>query len=474
MLKAGVMKTFLTVFTAALLTIFMGQMGRSSFLSQHQSQRVTVEPVREANQVQSCNSSAALTPARVPGISQSLGSRESAGTIYYVACERGNDSNPGTAELPFKTIGKANQKVAAGDLVYVENGTYQENLTVTQSGTPDRWIAFQAFPGHKPFVIGTQDGTFRVEGNYIEINGFDVTSILTGSAIHVGKGNHHTRIINNQLHDAGCGGVSGQETDYLHVEGNTVYRNAFRSHYQCSGISIYQAIAFDSEPGFHNIIRGNLSYYNQNIVPREDGKITDGNGIIIDDFRQAQSQTPRAKYTASTLIENNIVFSNGGRGIHIFQSDNVTVRNNTSSYNSKSANLNGDLKGELSAYLSSNIQFYNNIACAIDPDRLDFIEGESTNNKWEYNLGCARNQRDSKRSPNLRQAKNLIGVNPLFVNPSLDAAVANFRILPTSPAIDAGTPISAAGTDFEGHRRPSGAGIDIGAYEFNFSHQKLR
>ncbi|MCU0516389.1 MAG: right-handed parallel beta-helix repeat-containing protein [Oscillatoria sp. Prado101] len=474
MLISGVMKTFLTVLTAAFLTIFICHIGKSYWLSPNQYQRVTVEPVREVNGVQSCNRSAALTPAQVPGISQSLGSRGSAGTIYYVDGERGNDSNTGTAYLPFKTIVKVNQKVAAGDSVYVKNGTYQENITVTQSGTPDKWIAFQAFPGHKPFVIGTQDGTFRIEGNYIEINGFDVTSILTGSAIHVGKGNHHTRIINNELHDAGCGGVSGQETDYLHVEGNRVYRNAFRSHYQCSGISIYQAIAFDSEPGFHNIIRGNISYYNQNIVPREDGKITDGNGIIIDDFRQTQSQTPRPKYTASTLIENNIVFSNGGRGIHIFLSDNVTVRNNTSFHNSNFENLDGNLKGELSAYLSSNIQFYNNIACASAPDKLDFIEGESTNNKWEYNLACGGNLRGSDRSPNLRQAKNLIGVNPLFVNPSLNAAVANFRILPTSPAIDAGTPISAARTDFEGNSRPSGAGIDIGAHEFNLSHLKLR
>ncbi len=469
-----VQKTFFIALTAALLTIFISQIGRSSFFSPNQSQRATVEPVPEANQAQAFKRSAALTPARVPGISQALGSKGSAGTIYYVDGERGNDSNPGTAELPFKTIGKANQKVAAGDSVYVENGTYQENITVTQSGNPDKWIAFQAFPGHKPFVIGTQDGTFKIEGNYIEINGFDVTSILTGSALHVGKGNHHTRIINNELHDAGCGGVSGQETDYLHVEGNTVYRNAFRSPYQCSGISIYQAIAFDSEPGFHNIIRGNISYYNQNIVPREDGKITDGNGITIDDFRQTQSKTPRAKYTASTLIENNIVFSNGGRGIHIFQSDNVTVRNNTSFHNSKSANLDGDLKGELSAYISSNIQFYNNIACASAPDKLDFIEGESTNNKWEYNLACNGYATGNKGYPKLIGASNLIGVNPLFVSPSIEPAVANFRIQPTSPAIDAGTPLSAASTDVEGNNRPSGAGIDIGAHEFNLSHLKLR
>ncbi len=312
---------------------------------------------------------------------------KTSGKTYYVDNSKGDDSNPGTTQnLAFKTIQQANEKVAAGDIVYVKNGTYDENITVIKSGNSNNWIVFQAFPGHKPFVRGTQDGTFKIEGNYIKIIGFRITSTQIGSGIHVGKGNHHTQVLNNEIHDSGCGGISGQETDYLYIEGNVSYRNAFRSPYQCSGISIYQAKAFDNKSGFHNIIRGNISYSNENLLPRGDGKVTDGNGIIIDDFRHTQGETRSPKYTNWTLVENNLVFDNGGRGIHVFQSDNVIVRNNTAFKNLKSRNLEGSLNGELTTLFSERVQFYKNIAYASDKSQKNFVDDYSSNNRWDDNV----------------------------------------------------------------------------------------
>jgi hypothetical protein len=46
-----------------------------------------------------------------------------AATIYYVATN-GSDSNPGTQNLPFATLSKAIEKVAAGDTVNVRGGIY--------------------------------------------------------------------------------------------------------------------------------------------------------------------------------------------------------------------------------------------------------------------------------------------------------------------------------------------------------------
>ena len=329
----------------------------------------------------------AWADVEVPFVSRTEIATKSSGKTYYVDNSKGNDSNPGTTQnFAFKTIQQANQKVAAGDIVYVKNGTYDENITVIKSGTSQNWIVFQAFPGDKPFVRGTQDGTFKIEGNYIKIIGFRITSTQIGSGIHVGKGNHHTQVLNNEIHDSGCGGISGQETDYLYIEGNVSYRNAFRSPYQCSGISIYQAKAYDEKSGFHNIIRGNISYSNENKVPSEDGKVTDGNGIIIDDFRHTQGETRSPKYTNWTLVENNLVFDNGGRGIDIFQSDNVVVRNNTSFKNLQSPNLEGTLNGELTALFSSNIEFFKNIAYASSADKKTLVDDYSNNNRWEDNI----------------------------------------------------------------------------------------
>jgi len=54
--------------------------------------------------------------------------------------------------------------------------------------------------------------------------------------------------------------------------------------------------------------------------------------------------------------------------------------------------------------------------------------------------------------------------NPLFV----DSSNANFHLQAGSPAINSGTSVSGVTTDLEGIiARPSGAGFDMGAFEFN-------
>jgi hypothetical protein len=52
-----------------------------------------------------------------------------------------------------------------------------------------------------------------------------------------------------------------------------------------------------------------------------------------------------------------------------------------------------------------------------------------------------------------------------FLNPASD-----FRLLPSSPAIDAGTATDAPSRDVAGDPRPVGAGYDIGAYEVQLLH----
>jgi parallel beta-helix repeat protein len=402
----------------------------------------------------------------------------SIGKKYYVDSAKGNDSSPGTSEAKaFKTIQQANQKVAAGDTVYVKNGTYNENLIIKTSGQPNRWITFQAFPGHRPYVIGSQEA-FRIEANYIKIIGFEITSKVENGIVADGKQgvSHHIQILKNVIHDSGCNGIGASRSDYLLIEGNTTFRNAFTAPWQCSGISIYHAVNFDDKPGFHNVIRGNISYANENKVPQSGGQVvTDGNGIIVDDFRYTQKEKnpqpnyKEPKYRASTLVENNIVFDNGGRGIHVFQSDKVVVRNNTAFHNLRSNNLVGDLNAELNASFSDGSVFYNNIAYARDKSKATFVDNNSKGNRWDYNLsynGVVKVGKD--RSNAVLGKNNLINVDPLFVNPSIVASKGNFRLKSNSPALNSGTAKNAARTDIEYRQRPIGNKYDRGAYEMKF------
>ncbi|MBI4556253.1 MAG: right-handed parallel beta-helix repeat-containing protein, partial [Candidatus Hydrogenedentes bacterium] len=56
----------------------------------------------------------------------------------------------------------------------------------------------------------------------------------------------------------------------------------------------------------------------------------------------------------------------------------------------------------------------------------------------------------------------VVAVDPAFV----DESNGDFRLLPGSSAIDAGTSEGAPETDIRGVTRPQGAGVDIGAYEY--------
>ena len=73
------------------------------------------------------------------------------GKDIYVAKD-GDDSNPGTMESPYLTIGKAAAEAVAGDIVYIREGTYEEILAPVNSGDPGNPIIFQAYQDEKVII----------------------------------------------------------------------------------------------------------------------------------------------------------------------------------------------------------------------------------------------------------------------------------------------------------------------------------
>ncbi len=393
-----------------------------------------------------------------------LSATSQTGKQIYVDAAKGNNANSGSQQSPLKTIGAATGKLSPGTTVYVNNGTYNESIGIGASGNSAAWITFQAAPGQKP-VINAKGSGFRITGNYIKINGFDISASENGIEAN---NSHHLQITNNVVHDSGCSGIGGVRTDYLLIENNVTYRNSFTSPWQCSGIGIYQAVDFDNNGGFHNIIRGNISYANENKVkPRGGGPITDGNGIILDDFRNTQKIVPGGKvpYRASTLVENNIVFGNGGRGIHIFESDNITVRNNTSYKNLRTPGM-GRGNAEINAARSKNSFISNNIAYAADPSFLAFNDVYTSGDRWENNLAFGGTVSVGKNNSNaVFSSTNIVGKDPRLTAPNNGPNAANFTLLNGSPAIDTGSTQNGSPTDISGKKRPLGARSDMGAHE---------
>jgi parallel beta-helix repeat protein len=412
------------------------------------------------------------------------------GRVIYVAGD-GNDAASGLAHTtPKRTLQAAHAITQPGDSVLVMNGTYTEPnpraniLTITRSGRADAWIAYIGFPGHQPLLkarnwnaIGVQASHIIVEGLTLEGNRADVTldeaeaeannlanPVTSGNGIGITPqhGNPEARpahviIRGNEVRDFPGGGIYASEADYLTIERNRVYRNAWYSPYANSGISIYQPWNSDNSAATKMIIRENIAYENYNYIPfyysNPDPalrKVTDGNGIIIDDFRNTQHGSKLGIYPGRTLIENNIVFDNGGRGINIYSSNRVDVVNNTSSMNARHPQIDS----EIGVTDADDVQVLNTILLA-RPDRLTNSIRRANRVVFSFNLIAGGYGFQSGNGRHNRKG------SPQFVDPLRG----DFRLLPGSRAIDAGRVLGSPPRDIAGRPRSRDLGVDIGAHE---------
>lgn len=406
---------------------------------------------------------------------------------YYVSAN-GSDKNDGfSTQNAFATLQKAANQTQPGDTVLVMNGTYTQPsdsngnvLTVRNSGTANAWITYKAYPGHQPKIASTGWTGIEIQGaDYITIEGFELVGnndsvtldyalsqkdnlnnpVTSGNGILInaknGSNPHHIVIRNNSVSKFGGGGISTLGADYITIEGNRVYDNAWFSPYANSGISVLGGWNSDAKTDYKMIIRNNQIYGNQQLVPWfQTGTVTDGNGIIIDTTRNKDTFNTdtgaNGAYRGRTLIENNLVYANGGRGIHAFLSDHIDVIHNTTYMNSTHPEIDG---GEITTIQASDIKVLNNIIYA-SPGLPGNTVSEASNVVYDYNL--VYNTAEFTTTA----ANNIIGLDPLFTNP----AAGDFSLQASSAALDKGAS-GLVTTDLFKLSRPQGSGVDLGAIE---------
>ncbi|NJR59495.1 MAG: right-handed parallel beta-helix repeat-containing protein [Cyanobacteria bacterium CRU_2_1] len=415
-------------------------------------------------------------------------------SIYYVS-GIGNDTNDGlNPQNPLRTIQKAADLTHPGDIVYVMNGVYTNDnpfdniVTIKNSGTADAWITYQAYPGHTPKLESKNWHGISIQGAaYIIIDGFEIEGnnnnitlqeaiaqqsdlnnpLTSGNGIGVDSSftdnslrSHHIIIRNNIVYNCGGGGIYSIYADYVTVSNNIVHDNGWYAPYGCSGISNYQNWNSDDNIDYKMIIQGNTVYDNQNLIPfYVERAITDGNGIIIDDSRNTQGKSDLGVYQGKTLVENNVVYNNGGRGIHVYKSDLVDIVNNTTYQNSQHVDL---TPGEITAIDSSHVRVINNIMVTESGTPANNTYG-STNVIYDYNLVV------NAKFLSYSGTHNIFGNDPAFTNPS----IGDFSLKENSAAINAGTHTLAASKDIFGNSRSIEFGIDIGAFETLVSYRSL-
>lgn len=268
-------------------------------------------------------------------------------TIYYVSTS-GLDSNPGTFTQPLRTISKAARTVKAGDIVYIRQGTYTEQVEITASGTTDSFIQFLAYPGEKVIIDGNNrlpssyTALLSLRGSWIRVDGLEV---MNSKYMGVGLFGRHDWASNLNVHHSQHTGVL-INGDYGLVENSRIWRNSLDNEFDKatihdSGISA----ARDQIDGLteYAIIRGNMVWENW------------GEGI--------------SSFEAShTLIENNISYDNLTANIYISDSTyvectrNFVFMNTTSYIFGYDAHVGIMLGDEKYQPPSAHIKVFNNLA----------------------------------------------------------------------------------------------------------------
>lgn len=109
---------------------------------------------------------------------------------YYVDgnSPKSNDRGPGTLQRPFRTIGKAAEVLQPGERVIISSGIYRECVRPARGGLgPDKMISYEAAPGAKVFVRGSEVLKDGWQNSPIPVNPFSPVSNTASDHVFIWK-----------------------------------------------------------------------------------------------------------------------------------------------------------------------------------------------------------------------------------------------------------------------------------------------
>jgi hypothetical protein len=443
---------------------------------------------------------------------------------YYISIS-GSDSNNGSSDSPWRTLQHANSVPrAAGDCINVAPGAYN-GVVISQGGNAAASTGYVVYrcqtldgctingnagPNRNASVFFSASGISAsaapANGNYVQFDGFVMRGQANraGSAYEIGFvdynytngkeiAHHHVWLLNSIIFGFGQAGVSVGSTDYLYAIHNTAYDNAFRQcDAQGSGIAIniahdipgYTPTADDQTPFsgfgfptwelgdgtfFHVVFAYNVTY-NNHLSGCSKGTVTDSNGIIFD--TNAGPDGNSTDYHNPMLAYGNVSYNNGGGGVLITRSFNVTIANNTAFNNyidpdefGGAGSLTDNNGGNIDNGKTYSNYFYNNIAVnctsafpassvANGGNNAIFLAPTAGDDPAQGNItymvtsnpACGAevqlyNRQTYDKTQNM-VATNAQWVNVPFSSPGTEStppAGTNFALSPGSPAIGYGT-----------------------------------
>jgi hypothetical protein len=367
----------------------------------------------------------------------------------------------------YASIQTAVDASAAGDIIVVKPGTYNERVNVNVSGTSNNKITLKADPRRQAIMQG-----FQLYGSHIRIEGFEITNSLGGWNQGQGvfnRGNTGTEVVDNYFHDLNRTTIEGGAGAYI----------AYNKIYHCQlGITVSSnsVVEYNDVERLYNYGTGDADYSRfggQNIIFR----YNKFHGTLLSEKGSAHVDCWQC-FDVNGTISNDVTMENNwcsecnqglmGEGESYHQSSRITFRNNV---------FNNCWSWGLCVQEISEITAVHNVFANIGAHGIGISGTYSKNNVIKNNIFYNCNEKSyyfpansgsvgdyniifGGFNPPVSGAHDLLQVNPRFQNP----LEGDFHLAPGSPAIDAGVDLGIT-KDLEDNLRPQGSGPDIGPYE---------
>jgi hypothetical protein len=268
-----------------------------------------------------------------------------------------NGTGSGTLTNPASLTAALNGSVsvAAGQTVWLRGGTYTGRFTTNLNGTSSARITVRSYPGETAVINSPQSqngDVLIVAGSYTDIRDLEVmmsdTSRYPWRDAGITVQGHHNRIINNYIHDTGCGITSFSSATDIEIYGNIILNvGSANSGESCH--SIYAANSTGTKTIEDNIwwgsgwyglhlyteggsLRGFQVRGNVGAGPNLIGGLAPIDQIVVEDndFEHLQLGYGADQNGTVTVRNNRLGWGPDGRALSLFDLyDQLTVTGNT-------------------------------------------------------------------------------------------------------------------------------------------------
>jgi hypothetical protein len=256
-------------------------------------------------------------------------------TTYYVATT-GSDGGPGTQTAPFATIQKALNVVQAGDTCLINAGTYNESLTIVNTGSSTAPITIKSNNGAVVTVNSGSARALQVSGrkHYYTIDGLRFVSSHT---VFDQWGEDFSVSLQGGIFDQNTdptGGNNGYIIRNCYIEG-AIYiygHNNTVTNCELNGKTIWQDGIWDRDAPSHNNTYSNNKIHDYAArgvwsMQRTDSILIENN-VIYNISNCGIDADGAAAPVYNTFIRGNTIYNVGGRGIECENGFNSIVEKN--------------------------------------------------------------------------------------------------------------------------------------------------